>query len=254
MPAERIQRLRERDEVARNEPRALMDQLVERMLAVGAGFAPVDRAGGVVHAACRRASRACRCSPSSAAAGRRESASGIARRAGRRPSAHRRNRCTRRASSPSSTGRLRSNGAVRKCSSISWKPASIARKFVGSDGEHRRQADGRIHRIAAAHPVPEAEHVCGVDAELRHLRRVGRHGDEMLRHRLGVAAQPAQRPVARGMRVGHRLERRERLRRDDEQRLRGVEVRARPRRNRCRRRWTRSGTSSRGRCSACSAS
>ena len=30
-----------------------------------------------------------------------------------------------------STGRFFSNGAVRKCSSISWKPASIARKFSG---------------------------------------------------------------------------------------------------------------------------
>jgi hypothetical protein len=28
-----------------------------------------------------------------------------------------------------STGRLRANGAVRKCSSIAWNPASIARKF-----------------------------------------------------------------------------------------------------------------------------
>ena len=30
-----------------------------------------------------------------------------------------------------STGRLRSNGVVRKCSSISWKPASISRKPSG---------------------------------------------------------------------------------------------------------------------------
>ena len=29
------------------------------------------------------------------------------------------------------TGMLRSNGAVRKCSSIAWKPASIARKLLG---------------------------------------------------------------------------------------------------------------------------
>ena len=29
---------------------------------------------------------------------------------------------------PISTGMLRSSGAVRKCSSIAWKPASIARK------------------------------------------------------------------------------------------------------------------------------
>ena len=30
-----------------------------------------------------------------------------------------------------STGRLRSKGAVRKCSSIWWKPSSMARKLSG---------------------------------------------------------------------------------------------------------------------------
>ena len=35
------------------------------------------------------------------------------------------------------------------------------------DREHGRQADRRIHRVAAADPVPEPEHVGGVDAELR---------------------------------------------------------------------------------------
>ena len=38
---------RERDEVARDEPRALVDQLIEGVLAVGARLAPVDRAGVV---------------------------------------------------------------------------------------------------------------------------------------------------------------------------------------------------------------
>ena len=33
--------------------------------------------------------------------------------------------------SPRMTGKLRSNGAVRKCSSMAWKPASIARKLSG---------------------------------------------------------------------------------------------------------------------------
>ena len=33
--------------------------------------------------------------------------------------------------SPISIGMLRSGGAVRKCSSIAWKPASIERKFSG---------------------------------------------------------------------------------------------------------------------------
>src|SRR5580658_2745248 len=44
-----IERLRERDEVARNEFSSLMDQLVERMLAVGSRLAPTNRAGLVVH-------------------------------------------------------------------------------------------------------------------------------------------------------------------------------------------------------------
>ena len=48
MAAERIERFDEGDEVAGDEPRALVDQLVEGMLAVGAGLAPVDRAGVVV--------------------------------------------------------------------------------------------------------------------------------------------------------------------------------------------------------------
>ena len=48
MPAQRIQRLGEGDEIARNQLRSLMDQLIEGMLAVGARFAPVDRPGLVV--------------------------------------------------------------------------------------------------------------------------------------------------------------------------------------------------------------
>src|SRR4051812_17925513 len=39
--AEWIERLAERNEVARDEPRSLMDQLVERMLAVCPWFAPI---------------------------------------------------------------------------------------------------------------------------------------------------------------------------------------------------------------------
>src|SRR6202040_2537943 len=48
--AERIERLAEADEIAGDEPRSLMDQLEERMLSVGAGLAPVDRPGLVIHA------------------------------------------------------------------------------------------------------------------------------------------------------------------------------------------------------------
>src|SRR3954447_16569480 len=46
--ADRVQCLRESDEVAGDEPRPLVDELVEAVLAVGAGFAPVDRSCLVV--------------------------------------------------------------------------------------------------------------------------------------------------------------------------------------------------------------
>ncbi len=55
LAAERIEALAEADEVAGHEPRALMDQLVERVLAVGAGLAPEDRRGVVVDGARRPA-------------------------------------------------------------------------------------------------------------------------------------------------------------------------------------------------------
>src|SRR4029434_967575 len=45
VPAKRVERLVERYEVAWNESRSLMNQLIERMLAVCAWFAPIDGAG-----------------------------------------------------------------------------------------------------------------------------------------------------------------------------------------------------------------
>src|SRR5207253_9567766 len=43
--AQRVQRLAERNEVARDQPGSLMDQLIKGVLTVGAGLAPIDRAG-----------------------------------------------------------------------------------------------------------------------------------------------------------------------------------------------------------------
>src|SRR5262249_16389683 len=45
VPTKRVERPGERYEVAGNESRSLMNQLVERMLAICAWFAPIDRAG-----------------------------------------------------------------------------------------------------------------------------------------------------------------------------------------------------------------
>ena len=48
VPAERVERVAEGDEVARDQLRPLMDQLIKRVLAVGARLAPVDRPGLVI--------------------------------------------------------------------------------------------------------------------------------------------------------------------------------------------------------------
>src|SRR5256885_927724 len=85
-------------------------------------------------------------------------------------------------------------------------------------GWSRGGAVGRVQGIAPADPVPEAEHVRGVDAELGYLPRVRRDGHEVLGDRGGIA-KLAQHPVARRPGVRQRLEGPEGLRRDDEKRL-----------------------------------
>src|SRR5579884_2411066 len=49
MPSERIQRAAKGDEVARDEFRALVNQLIEGMLAVGARLAPENRPGLIIN-------------------------------------------------------------------------------------------------------------------------------------------------------------------------------------------------------------
>ena len=100
---------------------------------------------------------------------------------------------------------------------------------VAADRDHEREADRARKRIAAADPVPEAEHVLRVDAERGDFLRGRRDGDEVLRDGgfgvlLGKAGllRLGEEPLLGGERVGHRLLRRERLGRDDEERLSGL--------------------------------
>ena len=94
---------------------------------------------------------------------------------------------------------------------------------VGPDGDHERQADRGRQRVAPADPVPEPEHVLGRDAERRDLLlRSSTPPRSACDRRL--VAQGVDRPVARGVGVRERLERRERLGDDDEERLGGIEA------------------------------
>ena len=93
-----------------------------------------------------------------------------------------------------------------------------ALEVLRTDRNHDRQAHRRPQRIAAADPVPHLEHVLFRDAELDDFLRIRRHADKVLRQRVFRAALFGE-PVAHRARVGHRLERRERLRHDDRERL-----------------------------------
>ena len=93
-----------------------------------------------------------------------------------------------------------------------------------ADGDHGRKADGGVHRVAASHPIPEAEHVVGVDAEVSDFLRIGGDGHKMAGDGLGVFAQSLQQPVARALGIGHGLQRRKGFRGDDEERFSRVQV------------------------------
>ena len=97
---------------------------------------------------------------------------------------------------------------------------------LGPDGDHKRQADRRAQGIPSPDPVPEYEHMGGIDAKARDLRRIGRDRDKMRGHR-HVGAQPGHAPLARAARIGHGLLGRKGLGTNDEKGLRGVQIRGR---------------------------
>src|ERR1700752_376802 len=162
MPAQRIERLREGDEIARDQSSTLMYQLVERVLPVRSRLAPVDSAG-LIRDFCsvernvlavalhRQLLQICR-EPLQVLLERR-----------------------------SAEMLVHLVEAVQHGAEMIW-----------SNGDHRRKADRRIHRVTAADPIPEREHIGGITAELRHSRRVRRYGDEGLRDGNFIPTQSSQ--------------------------------------------------------------
>ena len=62
-------------------------------------------------------------------------------------------------------------------------------EVIRADGDHGRKADRRVHRVAAADPIPESEHVGGINSELRNLGCICRHRDKMLCDRFFIPSQ-----------------------------------------------------------------
>ena len=227
--AQRIDvRLREGDEVRGHDDGALVQHLEERVLAVGAGFAPDDGAG------VPRSGRAVELHV--LAVGfhlqllqvRSEAVEVLAvREHGMRAETHQRG--VPDLEEAHQDRQVPLGGRFEEVAVHLVEAGQHLAERRGADGEHGAQADGAVHGVAAADPVPEDEHVGGVDAELRDQVRRGGNGHEMPGHALLVAAEGRQAPCTRGAGVGHGLLRGERLAGDDEERLRGIEVCGLPR-------------------------
>ena len=126
--------------------------------------------------------------------------------------------------SPSSIGEVRFDRRVRKCSIDRVGSREQLVEVLGTNGDHRRQPNRALHGVATADPVPELEHVRGVDAEGGDLFGVRRDRDEVLGDRR-LVAEALDEPLARRCGVGQGLQGAKGLRGDDEERLFGVRSR-----------------------------
>ena len=93
-----------------------------------------------------------------------------------------------------------------------------------SNRECDRKTDSRPERVPATDPVPECEHVLGVDSKLAHGSSIGRECHKVLRDGAGVSTCMFKEPRPRSAGVGNRLLSGECFARDDEQRRLGVNL------------------------------
>ena len=180
MIAELIVGLDADEKVGRDQPRALVQQLVERVLAVRAGLAPDDRRRSARRRHGPRDRRACRCFPSRAAAGKRAGAAGAVRTAAPRASPAPSTLAYQTPSRPRTIGHV---ALERRGAEVLVHLVRAVEKLLEvsvAGGQRDRQADRRPQRVAAADPVPEHEHVLRRDAEGLHFGLVGRDRDEVL--------------------------------------------------------------------------
>ena len=184
----------ERDEVTRDEPRALVNQLVEGVLAVGARFAPVNRTGLVINfLSVERDVFAVALHRQLLQVGResfqillvRQNRDGVrAEKIGvpNRQETHQHRQIF-----------FERRGAEMFVHLV--KSLEHCAEVFRPDGEHGRKADGRIHGVTSADPVPKAEHVRRINAERGNFFGIGRDGDEMFRHGFRISAESFKQPV-----------------------------------------------------------
>ena len=202
------------DEIGGDQGRPLVEELVERVLAVGAGLAEDHRAGGVVHGAPVPGDALAVALHvhllqvgGQAAQGLIVGQHGMARRAQEIRVPH--------AEQGQDDRHVGLQGGAQEVFVHGAGAGQQGLEAVHAGGDGDGEADGRPQGIAPPHPVPEFEHVGRIDAERRHRVPVGRQRGEVPRH--GPIPQGAGQPGARRGRVGQGLGGGEGLRRDQEQ-------------------------------------
>ncbi len=205
MTAKRVERCTECYEIAGNKPCPLMNQLIERVLTVRARFAPVDRAGLIVnlHSVKRnifaiafhsQLLKICRKTLEILLVGQNCDSVNTKKTGipdGQQGHEHRQ----------VAVKRSGAKVLVHLVKSVQHRP-----EVVRSDGKHCRKPDCGVHRIPPADPIPEFEHISGIDTKLRHLVLVCRNSDKVLRYGLFIAAKPLQQPRAGGACIRHGLQ------------------------------------------------
>ncbi|CCK16170.1 hypothetical protein BN136_2180 [Cronobacter universalis NCTC 9529] len=201
MIRQRVMRNRRRDEIARDQFGALVDQLIERVLAISARLAPDNRAGLVIHGVAVTVNVF-------------TVGFHIALLEVRREAVHvlvvRQNRFgfgTKEVVVPDANQRqqhrqvfLKRRGGEVFVHLV--RAGEQLDKVVVAHGQNDRETNRRPEGVTAADPVPELKHVRGIDAEIADRFRVGGERREVLRHMLFVTGG-FQEPVARAVGVGH---------------------------------------------------
>src|SRR6266851_1198913 len=220
---QRIERLVEPDEIARNQPRPLMDQLIERVLPIRPRLTPVDRPrlSGDTHSLPR----------DMLAVALHRQLLQVRRKALQilfiRQHSHRlriEEVGIPDRQQPHQHRQITREGSGAEVFIHLVKPIQHRAKVIWSDRHHGRQTDRRIHRVTSTDPVPELKHVRRIDAKLRYLFSISRDCHEVLCNSLLIAPQSGQRPVACRMRIRHRLQRRKGLRRNQKKRLFSIQI------------------------------
>ena len=207
--------LRGQDEVDRHESRALVQQLIKRVLRVVAGLAPDDHARVAAHGLAVHAHALAARFHLQLLQVRREALEAIVVGQNRLgfgaeeivvPDAQQREQ----------HGHVLFKRRLPEMQVHATSAREDTLEHVHADDERERQPNRRPQRVTTTDPVPEAEAEVGTNTEIVHGFVIRGCGNEVILHRDFV--ELLNDPLTRRFRVGHRLERRKGLRTNNEQR------------------------------------